>query len=113
MVRAADFRSKGREFESLVGRTFCLSKITFSNSTMSMCQMNKAFKPSRSNNICSGFGLNEIILASTIPDGRVIDKAFSSPNSISPNKRIVYVLIMVMGLLIPSLGLYLKFLFNL
>ena len=55
---------------------------------------------------------NEIILASTIPDGRVIDKAFSSPNSISPNKRIVYVLIMVMGLLIPSLGLYLKFLFN-
>jgi tyrosine-protein kinase Etk/Wzc len=55
---------------------------------------------------------NEIILASTIADGRVIDKAFSSPNSISPNKRIVYVLIMVMSLLIPSLGLYLKHLFN-
>lgn len=55
---------------------------------------------------------NEIILASTIADGRIIDKAFSSPNSISPNKRVVYVLILIMGILLPSSGLYLKFLFN-
>ncbi|MFT6282168.1 MAG: capsular exopolysaccharide synthesis family protein [Salibacteraceae bacterium] len=55
---------------------------------------------------------NEIILASTIADGRVIDKAFSSPTPISPNKRIVYVLTLVLGLVIPTIGLYLKSIFN-
>jgi tyrosine-protein kinase Etk/Wzc len=55
---------------------------------------------------------NEIILASTIADGRVIDSAFSNPPPISPNNRIVYVLILVMSILPATLGLYLKAIFN-
>lgn len=55
---------------------------------------------------------NEIILTSTIADSRVIDKAFSNPSPILPNKRIVYVLILVLSIAVPSIGLYLVNLFN-
>lgn len=55
---------------------------------------------------------NQIILASTIADGRVIDKSFSNPSPISPNKRVVYVLIVAMSLFPVTLGLYLKTVFN-
>lgn len=55
---------------------------------------------------------NQIILASTIADGRVIDKSFSNPSPISPNKRVVYVLILVMSLFPVTLGLYLMTAFN-
>lgn len=55
---------------------------------------------------------NEIILAATIADCRVIDKAFSNPSSILPNKRIVYVLILILSLALPLIGLYLKAILN-
>jgi tyrosine-protein kinase Etk/Wzc len=55
---------------------------------------------------------NQIMMASTIADGRVIDKAFSAQAPISPNKRIVYVLILLMSAVIPSIALYLKNLFD-
>ncbi|NRA10392.1 MAG: AAA family ATPase [Crocinitomicaceae bacterium] len=55
---------------------------------------------------------NEIILASTIADCRVIDKAFSNPSPISPNKRVVYILIVAISITTPSIGLYLKAVFN-
>ena len=55
---------------------------------------------------------NEIILTSTIADSRVIDKAFSNPSPILPNTRIVYVLILIMSIAIPSIGLYLIYIFN-
>lgn len=49
---------------------------------------------------------NEIDLASTSGNLRVIDAPYGESSPISPNKRIVYVLIPIFGILIPSLILF-------
>ncbi len=50
---------------------------------------------------------NEIDLASTSGNLRVIDEPYAEPEAVFPNKRIVYVLILVFGTLAPTLILFL------
>ncbi|NVK66293.1 MAG: polysaccharide biosynthesis tyrosine autokinase [Flavobacteriales bacterium] len=51
---------------------------------------------------------NEIILASTESNIRVIDYAYSSYLPVSPNKKLVYLLCGILGILIPILFFYIK-----
>lgn len=51
---------------------------------------------------------NAIALAATTPKAQVIDKAYSLNEPVSPKKKIIAVLFLVIGLLIPILYLYLK-----
>ncbi len=49
-----------------------------------------------------------IALAGTAPISKVIDTAFSSENPVSPNRRVFYLIALVMGLLFPFTIIYLK-----
>lgn len=51
---------------------------------------------------------NAIALSATTPKAQIIDKAYSLNEPISPKKKIIAVLFLVIGLLIPILYLYLK-----
>ncbi len=53
-----------------------------------------------------------IALAITAPKARIIDKAFSSNDPVSPKKTIIYASAFVLGLLLPFAFIYLRGLFN-
>lgn len=52
----------------------------------------------------------ELSLAITVPNSRVVDPAINGGGPISPNTRSIYLTALLLGLLIPSLLVYLKFL---
>lgn len=51
-------------------------------------------------------------LASTAPAARTIDRAYASLEPVAPKGRIIYLVALMIGLLIPFLYIYLKDLFN-
>lgn len=53
-----------------------------------------------------------ISLAVTVSNAKIIDVAYSSDNSISPKKNIIYLIALLAGLIIPFLIIYLKFLLD-
>ncbi|RQP13605.1 MAG: polysaccharide biosynthesis tyrosine autokinase, partial [Chryseobacterium sp.] len=53
-----------------------------------------------------------IALAITAPKARIIDKAFSSNDPVSPKRTIIYASAFVLGLLLPFAFIYLRGLFN-
>lgn len=55
---------------------------------------------------------NAIALSATTPKAQVIDKAYSLNEPISPKKKVIAVLFLLIGLLIPVLYLYLKEILN-
>jgi capsular exopolysaccharide synthesis family protein len=55
---------------------------------------------------------NEIVLASTESNIRVIDYAYSELEPVAPNKKIIFLLAAILGLALPILFFYLKNLLN-
>lgn len=55
---------------------------------------------------------NEILLASTESNVRVIDYAYAEVLPVSPNKKVVYILAVLLGAIIPVLFFYIKSLLN-
>lgn len=55
---------------------------------------------------------NEISLAATVANSRIIDAAYSTGIPISPKKKIIYLIALFIGLLIPIAAIYLKNLLN-
>lgn len=55
---------------------------------------------------------NEIILASTQGNIRVIDYAYSNGLPVSPKKKVAYLIAFILGLLIPSALIFLRHLFD-
>ena len=55
---------------------------------------------------------NEISLAATVANTRVIDPAYSSGQPISPKKKVIYLIAFFIGLLIPVTVIYLRNLLN-
>ncbi len=55
---------------------------------------------------------NEISLAATVANSRVIDTAYSSGLPISPKKKVIYLIALIIGLFIPIAAIYLRNLFN-
>ncbi|SDS15032.1 capsular exopolysaccharide family [Polaribacter sp. KT25b] len=53
-----------------------------------------------------------ISLAVTVSNAKIIDVAYSSDGSISPKKKIIYLIALVVGLIIPFLLIYLKFILD-
>lgn len=49
-----------------------------------------------------------ISLAVTVPNAKIIDRAFSSGSPVSPNKRNIYLIAISIGLVIPIIIIYLK-----
>ena len=55
---------------------------------------------------------NEIILASTESNIRIIDLAYSDPKPVAPNKKVVFILAAILGTALPISFFYLKGLLN-
>jgi len=55
---------------------------------------------------------NALTLASTVPSARTLDLAYSSISPISPNRKMIYLLALFFGLIIPAVVFYLYELFN-
>lgn len=55
---------------------------------------------------------NEISLAATVANSRVIDSAYSSGVPISPKKKVIYLVALLIGLVIPVSIIYLQHLLN-
>jgi tyrosine-protein kinase Etk/Wzc len=53
-----------------------------------------------------------ISLAVTVPNAKIIDVAFSSDIPVSPNKKIIYLIAIAAGLLLPFLVIYIKMLLD-
>lgn len=53
-----------------------------------------------------------ISLAITVPNAKIIDVANSSEDSVSPKKRVIYLIALLAGLIIPLLSLYIKFILD-
>ena len=53
-----------------------------------------------------------ISLAITVSNAKIIDVAYSSEDSVSPKKIIIYLIALLAGLIIPLLSIYVKFLLN-
>tara|TARA_R110002167_G_scaffold117793_1_gene293964 strand:+ start:4832 stop:7255 length:2424 start_codon:yes stop_codon:yes gene_type:complete len=53
-----------------------------------------------------------ISLAVTVPNAKIIDVAFGSDNPVSPNKKIIYLIAIVVGLLFPFILIYIKMLLD-
>ena len=54
----------------------------------------------------------DISLAITVPNAKIIDKAYSSNIPVSPKKKIIYLAAILMGVLIPFVIIYLKYLLD-
>jgi capsular exopolysaccharide synthesis family protein len=55
---------------------------------------------------------NSISLAVTAPYARIIDKAYGSAIPVSPSKKMVFIIALLAGLLIPFVLIYLKLIFD-
>ncbi|MBR5332766.1 MAG: polysaccharide biosynthesis tyrosine autokinase [Muribaculaceae bacterium] len=55
---------------------------------------------------------NQLVLAATTPKGKIIDNAYAFNEPIAPNKRMIVVVALFLGLLIPMLIIYMKSLMN-
>ena len=55
---------------------------------------------------------NAISLAVTAPNAKIIDKAYGSKIPVAPRTKIVYLAAILLGLLIPFIIIYLKYLFD-
>lgn len=53
-----------------------------------------------------------ISLAVTVPNAKIIDSAFSSGNPVSPNRKIIYLGSILVGLVLPIIIIYLKSIFD-
>ena len=51
---------------------------------------------------------NQLVLAATTPKGKIIDNAYSLNKPIAPNKMLILLVAMFMGLMIPAILLYIK-----
>ena len=55
---------------------------------------------------------NQLVLAATTPKGKIIDNAYAFNEPIAPNKKLIAVVALFLGLLIPALIIYVKNLMN-
>ncbi len=55
---------------------------------------------------------NAISLAVTLPNAKIIDKAYGSNAPVEPKRRIVYLAALLLGMVVPFTSIYLLFLFD-
>lgn len=55
---------------------------------------------------------NQLVLAATTPKGKIVDNAYAFNEPIAPNKKLIIVVALFVGFLIPALILYIKNLIN-
>lgn len=55
---------------------------------------------------------NQLVLAATTPKGKIVDEAFALNEPIAPNGKLVIIMAIFFGLMIPAVWLYLKNIFS-
>lgn len=53
-----------------------------------------------------------IAVAVAVPNAKIVDSAYSKGGPISPKKKIIYIIALIIGLFIPFIVIYLKYLFD-